>query len=195
MKKVFKWIGIVFGVLLIISIIGALLGKKETSAKAIQQTNTNTDSTSIAKSDTAASTAWQYSIDSSDKMNNSKMHYAQCEATEKVDFKFPYDGGSTANLTIRYNSKNKNEVIVSVDKGQFMSGSDQSVAVKFDNDKPQSFNYSEAADGSSNYIFINNSATFINRIKSAKHIIIEAQFFNNGTKQIEFNTKDLAWNY
>lgn len=194
MKKVLKWIGIVFGILIIIGIIGAIFGKKDTSAQPAPTTIIAADSTDSSKNTPIVN--WQYSIDSSDKMDNAKVYLADCTAIDPVDLQAPYDGGSVVTLTIRNGFKHhKNEVVVSIDKGQFMPSleGDQSIEVKFDNEKPQSFSYNDAADGSDNVIFLNNAAQFIKKIKDATHVIIEAEFFENGSKQIEFNTNGLVW--
>jgi hypothetical protein len=90
---------------------------------------------------------------------------------------------------------NGNEVILKIDKGQFMGNvsGDAYVRVKFDNTKPQNYYYNEAADGSSNYIFLNAANDFIKKIKTAQKVIIESQFYNNGVKQMEFNVSGLQW--
>jgi hypothetical protein len=198
MKKVLKWIGIVFGVLLVIGIIGAVFGKKDTTAQPAATSNTIISDSTDSSKNLSTPNNWQYSVDSSDKMDNAKVFLAECTATEPVDLQPPYDGGAIATIIVRNGFKHhKNEAIISMDKGQFMPSleGDQSIEVKFDNEKPQTFSYNDAADGSDNIIFLNNSTSFIQKIKKANHVIIEAQFFENGDKQIEFNTKDLVWNY
>lgn len=45
----------------------------------------------------------------------------------------------------------------------------------------------EAADGSADIIFFINSAPFINRVKSHKKLILEAQFFQEGAQQFKFD--------
>lgn len=137
---------------------------------------------------------WTYSEDE-DKMEGTKQFFANCTSTNTVDFEFPYDGGSTLDIHIR-NLRSENEALITVSKGQFMTsiGDSESLKVKFDNEKPMSFTYSSASDGSSDVIFINNSSKFISKLKKAKKVMLEVGFFNSGRKVLEFETEGLKWN-
>jgi hypothetical protein len=136
---------------------------------------------------------WSYSEDE-DKMEGRKQFYATNTSTNEVEFEFPYDGGSTFDIIIR-NLGKRNEVLLTVSKGQFMTsiGSSDNVKVKFDDEKPVNYSYNSAADASSDVIFINNSQSFIAKLKTAKKVMIECTFFDAGRKIMEFDVEGLKW--
>jgi hypothetical protein len=190
-------------VVIVLVVIGIIASHSDTNNKSNNNSSTNikTDSTIIDTTKTNASTTstvdnWTYSEDNSDKMDNSVVKFAACTATDKLEFKFPYEGGSTLTITLRHGFKKKgNEVYITVDKGQFVSGDlDNSVVrVKFDDGKPIPFNYSESSSGTSGLIFINDPSLFIQKLKNSKHIVFEANYYDEGIKQSEFNTSGLKW--
>jgi hypothetical protein len=45
-----------------------------------------------------------------------------------------------------------------------------------------------------NQIFIENPNKFLKKLKKSKTLMIEASFYNEGTKVIEFNVEGLVWN-
>ncbi len=49
--------------------------------------------------------------------------------------------------------------------------------------------------GSPNYIFLESAKKFISKLKKSKQVIIEIEFFQNGEKQIKFNTDGLKWSH
>ena len=53
--------------------------------------------------------------------------------------------------------------------------------------------YNSASDGSSNVVFIENASKFIGLLKTSKKIILEAEFFDAGNKQFDFNVEGLKW--
>ncbi|OPC54798.1 hypothetical protein DSC47_08975 [Elizabethkingia miricola] len=136
---------------------------------------------------------WSYS-DSEDKMEGTKQYFASSVSTNQVEFQFPYNGGSNLEIMVRNLSK-KNEVLLQVSKGQFMTSFDGSskAKVKFDSHTPESFSYNSAADGSHDVIFLNNSKTFLDKLKKSKKVMIELTFFNEGKTVFEFNTEGLKW--
>lgn len=135
---------------------------------------------------------WQYSEDK-DEMTSQKRLFATCLSTNEIQFEFPYNGGSFFTLTVR-NMGNGNEVVLEVSKGQFMSGFNSALRLKFDDEQPMSIGYSDAADGSSNVIFLNSSNKIISKLKTAKKLLIEATFFSAGSKHIQFDVSGLKWN-
>jgi hypothetical protein len=63
---------------------------------------------------------WAYS-EEKDKMEGTTIYFASCISTNKIDFAFPYDGGSYFTLWIRKSAMG-NEIILEVSKGQFIAG-------------------------------------------------------------------------
>lgn len=139
---------------------------------------------------------WVYS-EKEDKMEGGKKYFAEVTATEKLKFEFPYDGGSTATLALR-NAEGKNSIMLSVSKGQYNSditGENNSLKMKFDDEKPMTVSYGIPSDGSSDLIFINSEAEIINKLKAAKKVLIEVEFYNEGNRQIEFIVDGLKWDH
>lgn len=134
---------------------------------------------------------WSYTSDI-DKMTSGKKLYAYCDSYTIANFQFPYDGGSTFQLLLRKES-NKSLVILSVSKGQFLGSYNSTLRVKFDDNKVENFSFSEPNDGTSNVIFINNESRFIKKLKKAKQLKIEAEFYQEGRVVIEFNVQGLKW--
>lgn len=136
---------------------------------------------------------WDYS-ESSDRMTGKTRKYAKIDCDDKINFDFPYNGGSTFALTIR-KSGSKNEILLSCDKCQFLHSysGDNYVQVKFDNGSPESYSFVNASDGSSDVIFIESSKRFINKLKKSNHLLIRAEFYQ-ATKDIDFSVKGLDWN-
>lgn len=144
----------------------------------------------------AESLGWVYS-EKEDKMEGGKKYFAELTATEKLNFEFPYDGGSTAKLSLR-NAEGKNAVMLSVSKGQYNSditGENNSLKMKFDDEKPLTVSYALPSDGSSDIIFINSEAEVISKLKTAKKVLIEVEFYNEGNRQIEFIVDGLKWDH
>jgi hypothetical protein len=165
-------------------------GKKEGDAK------TGTEAAAASASDAKPSDAksWKYS-EKVDKMSSETNYYASIDANEKLKFDFPYDGGSVANLTVRNKGK-ENEIILSVSKGQFNSKiENNTVRIKFDDEKPIEVPYTEPSSGSSDLIFIGTEKEVIAKLLTAKKVLIEAEFFNEGNRQMEFNVDGFKWGH
>ena len=138
---------------------------------------------------------WEYSQDT-DKMTSHVSYYAQSISNNEIDFKPPYDGGSKFNLTVRKRN-GENEVMLQVDKGQFMPNiaDERMIKVKFDDGQPNEYSYNEASDGSSNIIFIESCQSLIKKLKTSKKLMIEAEFYEEGRKVIEFDVSGFEWKH
>jgi len=153
----------------------------------------STAKTASQDSSGSSSAAWSYE-EKTDKMTSKTNYYAAIDAIDKLDFPFPYDGGQTATLTIR-NAGSGNEAVLSISKGQFTNVTDGGVQIKFDSAPPVKFTASEPSDGSSDVIFINGTNKLIKKIKASSKIIIQAEFYEAGTKTMEFNVSNLKWEH
>lgn len=135
---------------------------------------------------------WEYS-NTEDKMTSKITHIATIESNDQLDLKFPYEGGVAAYIKLR-KMRNETNVILQISKGQFNSGVDgESIKVRFDNRKPETYSCERAGDGDATVLFINSESRFIAMLKKAKKLLIEAEFFNNGNQIMEFNVSGLEW--
>lgn len=143
---------------------------------------------SVVKSD------WEFT-DETDKMTSKKKYYGAINATELLHFKFPYNGGVIATFVVR-KKDGGTDTYLKISKGQFNNTFDGGyVRVKFDSEDPKKYSFTGASDGSSDIIFISSSKNIITKLRTSKHMIIEAEFYNEGTRQIEFNTAGFVWNH
>jgi hypothetical protein len=175
------------------------------SCNSNQKTSAGTDSSKTDTSKTTTATtekkvdadpsAWGYEIDT-DKMTSKLSYFAAINATNKLQFGAPYEGGSTATVTIRNKAK-KNEIILTIDKGQFICDVSDGCAIKvrFDSDPAISFEGSEPSDYSSTTLFIHPEPKFIAHAKTAKKMIVEAEFYQEGMQDMEFNVSGLKWEH
>jgi hypothetical protein len=158
--------------------------KKDTSAKSAD-----------SKPAVDSSKVWKYVTDT-DKMTSKTRNFAVIDATNKLEFGAPYDGGSTGQITLR-NQNNTNEVILTIDKGQFICDITDGcpINVRFDSDPAIKFKGSEPSDGSSTTLFIENGSKFIKQAKKAKKVLIETEFYESGLKTMEFSIDGLKWDH
>ena len=158
-------------------------------------TDTIATDTATKLVDTAKKETWQYS-DEDDKMTSIKTYFAQVDANEELLFDFPYDGGSTASIFIR-NKEKSNNVMLRVSKGQFICSpsSGCTIRIRFDDTKAETFECSEPSDYDPTTLFINSASRFIKKCKNSKKMIVEAEFYRAGLKQMEFNIEGLKWDH
>ena len=203
-----KWWIWAIGILVLLIIIANIDSDEESSTansedsySELEQTELELNSTSEEsqetktemKSEPEPESPWSYQT-TEDEMTGAKRYFASVYSTNQLQFDFPYSGGSTAQLIVR-NMKGKNNVLLKIDKGQFITslGNDEHVRVKFDEGDVKNYSYSSADDGSSDIIFINYSSQFINQLKQADKLMIEAPFYDAGRQVIKFDVSGLEW--
>ncbi len=180
-------VGILALALVSISSINARLnatrGAPPATAQTIPQSGSNNNQSAIDPT-------WSYDS-TADQMGRGVTKFASLDSVNKVNFSFPYDGGSKAVLTLRNSPKYGKDVIFSVTKGQFLCGVESCrVNVRVEDGKPFVMYANEAADGSSNEIFLPYS-TMAGYLKRAKVVRIEANFYNEGSRVFEFHPAGL----
>lgn len=137
--------------------------------------------------------SWSYQNDV-DKMSGKESKYAQTTSINTHELSFPYKGGTQMTIILRKHPRMGRDAFISVNKGQLdMNYDGTTVYVKFDDKPPMKFSVNGPDDNSRDTLFFENQKRFINNIKTAKHVIIEAQFFQDGNRQFEFNTDGLKW--
>lgn len=138
---------------------------------------------------------WEYSEDV-DEMDGTTTYFASVESENKVDFEFPYNGGSRLQLVAR-NMDNSNNVILSISSGQFITSimNDEYIRIKYDDNEPEKVSFSSSNDGASDYIFVSDSDAVLTKLKTASKVMIEAPFFDAGRQVFHFNLAGLKWDY
>jgi len=170
-------------------------GTGDTTKSDTTKTTTTTTATTKSTAAVDSSKIWTYLADT-DKMTSKLTYQAIVNSSNKLNFDAPYDGGSTAATIIR-NKGGKNEVMVSIDKGQFICDVSDGCAIniRFDNNPATKFIASEPSDGSSTLLFIEAPKKFIDNVKKAKKMIVQAEFYQSGLREMEFNVDGLKWDH
>ncbi|MBR1428094.1 MAG: hypothetical protein IJ582_03555 [Prevotella sp.] len=141
-------------------------------------------------------TTWNIST-SNDEMTDTKNVWASLTSDNFISQHFPYEGRTYAKLTVRYMKKYGNDVLLEITKGQIHGNNyrgDNYITVRFDDTPAKKYYFNEAADGSSDVIFINNKSDFIKRCKQAKVIKVEVPLFQEGRPIFTFSVNEpLVW--
>jgi hypothetical protein len=81
--------------------------------------------------------------------------------------------------------------LLEIERGQFLCGIEScSLNVRFDQGSIVRYSASEPSDNSSTVLFINNEPTFLDRMRHARTVTIEATFFQEGSQALTFNIQN-----
>ncbi|MBO7559114.1 MAG: hypothetical protein J6T52_11560 [Bacteroidaceae bacterium] len=139
---------------------------------------------------------WDFSIEK-DEMTDSKNIWASIISDNSISQDFPYEGLTFAKITIRYMKKYGFDAIISITKGQIHGNrynGNNYITARFDDRTPKKYYYNEAADGSSEMVFISSKSDFIKKCKQAKDIKIDIPIFQAGRPLFIFHVDEpLVW--
>lgn len=153
---------------------------------------------------------WQYRESAKDAMRGTVHRYAKLMSLNTVDFSFPYHGGSQGYLQlgkevpVEAESKTKPKarakdkagesfLIFGVTKGQILCRWCY-IAVKCDDGPIEKYYARTPNDGSHNYIyFLSKEQKLIKKIRESQTIIIEVDFYKEGSRQFQFGVANLQW--
>lgn len=137
---------------------------------------------------------WQYNQES-DAMGRGTIRTAWLQSENLIVFDFPYNEPQRASLILRKHPKHGHDVMLRLERGQFVCGIDDCyVQVRFGTGKASAFKVLEPSDHSSNVVFISNVPRFIKGLKATERVAIEATFYREGNRTMQFNTAALTWN-
>ncbi len=126
-------------------------------------------------------------------MGRGTTQFASTVSSNTLDFTFPYTGTQHARLTLRKHPRMGLDVIVQIERGQFVCRIDGcALMVRFDEGQAERFYGAGAADGTSTILFIRPSDRFMARVRKAKRVRIEAQFYQQGIRVLDFPADDLG---
>lgn len=156
----------------------------------------STESTAVAEPAEVVKKTWNTSTET-DEMRGTTNIWTYIISDNVEYFDFPYNGGSTLRLDVRYMKKYGTDVMLSISKGQF-GGNEYNgtnyVTFKFDDGDLKKYYFNTANDGSTDCIFLKKKSELISKLKKAKTIMIEAPFFDSGNKVFKFNVDEpLTW--
>lgn len=137
---------------------------------------------------------WRYGTHNDD-MTQKEVLTAEVDSTNTLSFGFPYAGAQRATLELRKHPRWGSDVILQVERGQFLCNSYDgcSVSVRFGGGKPQRFFASEPSDNSTTYLFISDYSKFMSQLRKVDEVVIEASFYQSGNQALKFSTADLNW--
>jgi hypothetical protein len=136
---------------------------------------------------------WNYQ-EVPDKMGRGTVKWAMIKSLNEVEFDFPYREPQRAELELRKHPKYGNDVILNIERGQFLCPYDGcAVSVRFDQGKPQTFSAAEPEDNSTTTLFVSNYDRFVKNIRKSHKVYIEAKFYQEGNRVFEFETAGLKW--
>lgn len=193
MKKTLLY---VVGGFFALGILAAMCNSEESSKESSKDSTTVESKEAEKEEDNSSQKTWEIST-SKDEMRGTIDTYASIESDNEVDFEFPYNGGSTLSITVRESQKFGTNVYLSISNGQFVGnafdGSDY-VTIKFDDEPLQKYHFNNASSGSMDIIFLKKEKELIGKFKKARKIMVEAPFFDCGSKQFTFTVdKSLEW--
>jgi hypothetical protein len=185
-----------FALLIVIAVIAGGSGEQHSSTPTTARPTTSATVQTVSATTATPSvltSKWHYQ-QSEDKMRNAVSHYAMLDSDNRTQFSFPYSGGSTATIVLRNSPKNGRDIMLQIDKGQFLCQYDGCyISVKFDDRPVQTISANEPSDGSSTVLFISDDAPFLRSLRKAKSVTIEAPFYQAGTRQFQFSPTGLEW--
>lgn len=137
---------------------------------------------------------WNY-LDRPDPMTDRLTRTACVTSTNQVQLDFPYSN-VTADLCLRdAPGQGLDAYVVLNGDGQIICRSYDrcTLDVRFDEDAVQSYRGSDAADGASHIVFINDAGRIATALKSADVTRVELTLYQAGTQALEFPTRKLEW--
>lgn len=186
-----SWILLIFGSIIVFSMLGKSPSKTPASTQTQTEQSVSNEPAAIEPQPVVHS--WEYS-ELKDSMADGLVKTASIRSNNFTELRQPYSGGTFGTITIRKHPRWGTDVIFLINKGQLLcSYSDCKINVRFDDNKPKSYQANEPDDHNSETLFIRDHADFIKNIKKSKKVIIEATFYQNGAIGFEFNTENLNW--
>jgi hypothetical protein len=135
---------------------------------------------------------WSY-YEEKEKMGRGLVKTANVLSNNEIELVFPYDGQQRGALQLRNHPEYGKDVIVSLQRGQFLCGIDECpVWVRFDQGKMENFSAIQPPD-QSNALIIQDYDRFITELRKAKKVAIGAQFYQEGNPFFEFDVAGLKW--
>jgi hypothetical protein len=137
---------------------------------------------------------WTYRS-SEDPMTSRPARSAIIESENTVSFGFPYEGAQRGRLVLRDHPTYGRDVILSIERGQFLCQSyqDCSIRVRFDEQPAQRWAAVGPADNSTTSIFLRDEARFLERLRRAKIVRIQAPVYQEGEPVFEFNVGGFSY--
>lgn len=170
-------------VMLVIAIVGSL--NKATTSNSLPASSSSPGAQSA---DLPQKESWNYG-ENTDQMTGKVTKWACLNSADKLEFGFPYNGGSTGSICIRKGSRL--DAYFKIDKGQVLCGVEGCEArLRVDSGAPFTMGGSEAADGDSRYIFFDSYSRILAITKKAKQVKVEVLYYQEGRQVLTFEPSE-----
>lgn len=196
-------LAVVMAIVLLFTLVIALsdCNKRSNTSDAETTEEVEVDTVAVAISDDEVTTeknkvTWDFTI-AKDDMYDTNNVWAEIKSDNYISQSFPYEGYTFATISVRYMKKYGYDVIIVISKGQIHGSrfnGDNYITARFDEGAPKKYYFNEAADGSSDRVFLTNKSDFIKRCKQAKDIKIDIPIFQSGRPTFTFHVDEpLVW--
>ncbi len=156
-----------------------------------KQVARNNLTTSAVPGNGIKKTRWNYES-YPDKKGGGQILAATLVSRNTVEFNSPYEGAQHATLTLFKHPKYGNEVLLSIEKGRFLTGVPGAYGnVRFDNRPVIEFPIEAPADHKLTHVVLKGYDEFVTEMKNSSKIRIEVPFKDEGTHVFEFNVAGL----
>jgi hypothetical protein len=139
-----------------------------------------------------AATSWLYS-EHEDEMGRGTVRLALVTSLNVANFGFPYEGTQHATLKLQKGEGDRPSVWLQMEHANIVNSAP--IRARFDGGKPQRFDVVQTTDYKSDRVGIvgEGYSRFMNQLRRAKKLQIEATFFQEGTRVFEFDVHGLEW--
>lgn len=169
--------------------------------KQSNQSEVEVDTVAVALPDDEVSSdnykvIWNFTI-AKDELYDTNNIWAEIKSDNYITQSFPYEGCTYAKISVRYMKKYGYDAIIVISKGQIHGNrynGNNYITAKFDEGAPKKYYFNEAADGSSEMVFLINKSEFIKRCKQAHNIKIDIPIYHAGRPTFTFHVDEpLIW--
>lgn len=139
------------------------------------------------------SAQWHYSQDE-DPMGKDTTLFAQVTSSNEVVFDSPYGGPQHATLTLRTHPRHGKDVILDIERGQFLCRpyEDCKVLVRFDDQKAVTYSGIGPSDHGTTTIFIRNYPRFVASMLKSERVRISAEVYQEGSPVFDFDVSNFS---
>ena len=123
-------------------------------------------------------------------LTNEKVAVTCQKSSNKLEFDFPYNGGSVGEICIRKGRTRGFEAYITITKGQILCSSFSycSLQARFDGKPLTNFSGISPNDGATDTMFLLPAARVANELGRSKVFKIGVKFYQSGTQVLEFDT-------
>lgn len=139
-------------------------------------------------------TTWEY-FNKKDDMSGEMGHLAWTSSINMIQLEFPYNGGTAGWFKLQKHPRLGEQAIFQITKGQLLCNNYDGckVTLKFDDNPPVEYHATAPSDYRSTALLISGYDEILEKLKTSKHLIIEAEFYQAGLQQFKFKTSGLKW--